>query len=544
MAMKQKKKRKEKKKEKECEKEKEISTLNDANGTGIAARDATRAETVKPSKQEKLKSEKSLSSPESENVNESHAQPEKDNAKVGKHPKKKRERQGSKPEEKEALIDSKDSKETKEKQKGPSDNISSKDKEEKKDKKRRKKSPSSTTTTAEQQSEKASEDAAEASTPPSKKKQKKKRKRQTDKAEEKENVDSSPKDASIGQDSEAGNNLTKDGSTGIEGNEVWSKSKRKRMRRLKAKQKKQAQTKVTESGQSHTMEKEREKATSSDNPKDSQSAKQKGTSALQEKYAAQLTGSRFRVLNEELYTTTSATAFERFKSQPELFDQYHEGFRHQVESWPSNPVDAMYHWITKEYPKNTSSKDQTTVVADFGCGDAELARRLIEVKSDKTSTCPFQVHSFDLVAKSDLVTACDMANVPLKDKSVDVAIFCLALMGTNATDFLIEAHRVLKVDGKVKIAEVRSRFETTHAPGKKSKQDTKTSNRKDNYYNNSNSDDDPLNLFVEQLDQLGFKCQKIDRSNKMFVLMELKKNGNKPDQKVNVQIKPCIYKRR
>jgi len=39
------------------------------------------------------------------------------------------------------------------------------------------------------------------------------------------------------------------------------------------------------------------------------------------------------------------------------------------------------------------------VVADFGCGEAKIARSV-----------PNVVHSFDLVALNEHVTACDMAN--------------------------------------------------------------------------------------------------------------------------------------
>lgn len=38
-----------------------------------------------------------------------------------------------------------------------------------------------------------------------------------------------------------------------------------------------------------------------------------------------------------------------------------------------------------------------------------------------------------------------MAHVPLEDASVNVAVFCLSLMGTNLRDYLLEAHRVLKI---------------------------------------------------------------------------------------------------
>lgn len=64
---------------------------------------------------------------------------------------------------------------------------------------------------------------------------------------------------------------------------------------------------------------------------------------------------------------------------------------------------------------------------------------------------PRQVHSFDLVSPNPLVTACDMAHVPIKDASVHVAVFCLSLMGTNLADFLREAHRVLVPGGLVKV---------------------------------------------------------------------------------------------
>ena len=73
------------------------------------------------------------------------------------------------------------------------------------------------------------------------------------------------------------------------------------------------------------------------------------------------------------------------------------------------------------------------------CGEATLAQSV-----------PQTVHSFDLVAANDHVTACDMAHTPLPTGAVDVCIFCLSLMGTNISDFILEARRVLKNDGVVK----------------------------------------------------------------------------------------------
>lgn len=114
----------------------------------------------------------------------------------------------------------------------------------------------------------------------------------------------------------------------------------------------------------------------------------------------------------------------------------------------------------------------------FISGDARLARN---VKN--------KVYSLDLISKDPSVIACDMSNArivffyclgltkiwivilpkwkiewskhvyllngfsflkswylqtPLDSSSVDVAVFCLSLMGTNYSSFIQEAHRVLK----------------------------------------------------------------------------------------------------
>ena len=68
------------------------------------------------------------------------------------------------------------------------------------------------------------------------------------------------------------------------------------------------------------------------------------------------------------------------------------------------------------------------------------------------------VHSFDHVAVNDSVSACDISDVPIDDGELDVAVFCLSLMGSNFTDYLKEAHRTLKLDGRLHIYEATSRF--------------------------------------------------------------------------------------
>ena len=83
------------------------------------------------------------------------------------------------------------------------------------------------------------------------------------------------------------------------------------------------------------------------------------------------------------------------------------------------------------------AKPKRLAVADLGCGEAKIA---LTFQKDGA----IRVHSFDLTAVNPFVTACDIARTPLADKSVDVAIFCLSLMGTNYLDFVAEAVRILR----------------------------------------------------------------------------------------------------
>ncbi|KAJ1646554.1 25S rRNA (adenine645-N1)-methyltransferase [Coemansia asiatica] len=222
-----------------------------------------------------------------------------------------------------------------------------------------------------------------------------------------------------------------------------------------------------------------------------------GLSNLQRKMQQKLKGARFRWINETLYTTTGDKALEMVQGDPGIFEEYHQGFSSQVEKWPVNPVDIFIKQLQACKP---------LVVADMGCGEAKLAAVVGKVHT---------VHSFDLVAYNSLITPCNIADVPLVDSSVDVAIFCLALMGTDFIKFIREANRILRTGGQLKIAEVVSRI----------------------------SD---VGVFVSELELQGFELKHEDCSNKMFIMLEFVKTKPSPAKMVEKHglLKPCIYKRR
>ena len=64
-------------------------------------------------------------------------------------------------------------------------------------------------------------------------------------------------------------------------------------------------------------------------------------------FKQKLQGSKFRWLNEQLYTSTSQSSCSLIERNPEYFDQYHVGYREQTKSWPVRPVDRAIQWLKR-----------------------------------------------------------------------------------------------------------------------------------------------------------------------------------------------------
>ncbi|KAN0064104.1 25S rRNA (adenine645-N1)-methyltransferase [Thecaphora frezii] len=288
---------------------------------------------------------------------------------------------------------------------------------------------------------------------------------------------------------------------------------------------------------------------------------------LQSQMLSRLSGSRFRTINEQLYTTPSSTALSTFTSNPQIFDEYHAGFRSQVKSWPKNPVDVIAHRLLEASRLATTAKKAKLqsrftgkirarygpcpLVLDLGAGEAGLAKKL--TAPDASGTTRFKVLSFDLVDTPDgwvrKVDAASIRSLPLPGfysasdplflsppssnragGQGDIAIFCLSLMGTNWMEMLLEANRCLRPGAELVIAEVASRI-------------------------------DDIDAFVNLVELLGFKLEEMDRENSHFFIAEFVKlewddeRRRRPKEaemwrqeevvKAGEKVlKPCLYKRR
>lgn len=202
--------------------------------------------------------------------------------------------------------------------------------------------------------------------------------------------------------------------------------------------------------------------------------------SVQDKLRAQLAGGKFRMLNEQLYTTSGDDAHRLMKEDGAFDDvrpapapartayslllalQYHVGFRSQAANWPVHPLAIIAQSLLNELAPNS-------LIADFGCGDAALARTLcpppatastsvaaqlppipsLKVTAKAAKAKQLKVASFDLVSQSSYVVEAECSSVPLPGGTaggeiVDAVVCCLSLMGTDWIRMIREARRVLR----------------------------------------------------------------------------------------------------
>jgi hypothetical protein len=147
------------------------------------------------------------------------------------------------------------------------------------------------------------------------------------------------------------------------------------------------------------------------------------------------------ILNQQINSELSEITHQRFSDNPDEWHDYHKTYCEARKEWQIIPYREAIAWVAKR---------PNWIIGDFGCGEAFLAAELDNL-----------VYSFDHIAINDKVIACNMKQVQLSDEMLDAAVFSLSLMGTDCFDYLREAHRCLKLDGHLWIAEPTSRIKDT-----------------------------------------------------------------------------------
>ena len=122
-------------------------------------------------------------------------------------------------------------------------------------------------------------------------------------------------------------------------------------------------------------------------------------------------------------------------ANPTEWHQYHKLRNESMKEW----IEIPYEYIASKI------KNKRHIVGDFGCGDNQM-RNFIPENT---------VYGFDHIAVDDTVIACNMAHTPMKDESIDVAVFSLSISWGNTfhEEYIKEAYRLLSFDGLIYIAE-------------------------------------------------------------------------------------------
>jgi len=158
--------------------------------------------------------------------------------------------------------------------------------------------------------------------------------------------------------------------------------------------------------------------------------------------------SQLSVLHQKYKTLNSSNLHAQFQQEPSLWREYHKISEANERSScrEFHPLETIIDYL------ETLNMKKSFVVADLGCGLARICKHFV----DKDSR--FSFYNFDHVACDDIVTTRDIQDTGLDDASVDIAVLCLAMWGSNCKDYLTEVHRILDKGGRLLIIEPYKRW--------------------------------------------------------------------------------------
>jgi len=142
----------------------------------------------------------------------------------------------------------------------------------------------------------------------------------------------------------------------------------------------------------------------------------------------------FAALGASWDRETGATRHRRLQETPAEWQLYQAQYARAARAWPE-PAWANAAAVVRG--------QAGARVADLGCGERALARAL-----------ELPIASLDHRAEDDRTIVADLAELPLGDGCVDLAVLSLALIGSNWADYLAEAARIVGPGGRVLVTEL------------------------------------------------------------------------------------------
>jgi hypothetical protein len=147
--------------------------------------------------------------------------------------------------------------------------------------------------------------------------------------------------------------------------------------------------------------------------------------------------------HQKASTSTSTRMHEWFGEDKSRWKDYHKVREENIKDWVENPITVIAERLN-ENPGQT--------IADLGCGMNRLKDLVKNYKA---------WYSFDHCAVDPSVVEADCSDLHeyLGDESVDSAVFCMSLWGTNYLDSIKEAHRYLKTGGTLYVVEPKDKVD-------------------------------------------------------------------------------------
>ena len=154
-------------------------------------------------------------------------------------------------------------------------------------------------------------------------------------------------------------------------------------------------------------------------------------------------------IHQKASTSSSSHMNEYFRSNPDKWREYHSIREENKKEWVEDPINVIAEKL---------NKNRHQVIADLGCGMNQL-KTLVNSYS--------QWYSFDHYSDDETVIKADISDLReyLQDNSVDAAVFCMSLWGTNYMDYIKESYRYLKNGGIVYIAEPKDKINQSELIG-------------------------------------------------------------------------------